>query len=116
MVIKNVLMNIVVIMFAVTGCASFDRDDKALLAANYLAIAADTHQTRHIIDSDEFYESNPMIGEDKDRLYLYSVSKSILITGIAATIRSSKYRKIFLAFCGGQTVEGVAHNHRIGVR
>jgi hypothetical protein len=103
-------------MFAFTGCASLDKDDKALLAANYIAIAADTHQTRHIIDSDKFYELNPMVGENKDRLYLYSASKSVLITVIAFTIRNSKYRKMFLAFCCGQTVEGVSNNHRIGVR
>jgi hypothetical protein len=102
-------------LISITGCTHFDRQEKLLLAGQYVALSADLYQTRRLIDDPNLYETNPIIGEDKNRATQFIVSQMIL-THVAAYFLPRKHRKTFLGLCCGFAAKDVYRNHRIGVR
>ena len=103
-----------------TGCGGFDkwtREDKVLQGTQLAVQGIDWLQTREIARNDDYYETNPHIGEDPttwevDRYFLVSSGLGMLVTHILP----QEYRKHWLSFRIGVSAGMVTHNYNMGIK
>jgi len=102
---------ILTIFFLLSGCATWSRTDKILLAASWGAAFADYKTTSDVL-GDGGYEMNPFIGEHPSDTKLLSY---IVVTQLGVTILAHympRYRKWLLG--GSAAVHGVCAIHNSG--
>ncbi len=107
--------SIFLIFVFLIGCAHFDRHEKIVLSAMYVTSAIDLYQTMRIVDDPDYFETNPLIGQDKEKAAMV-IASHVIVAHVIAYCIPKKYRHTFLGFCFGYELKNVVHNYRIGVR
>ena len=79
--------------------------------------AAEGLQTLQIAEDDNYWETNPVLGEHptKDEIYIYFTG-AILAGWVITYMLPANVRKYFQGFYIGTSASSVWHNHRIGLR
>lgn len=95
----------------------WDKEDVILLSVSTLLSAADWRQTRVIADSDEYWETNPILGkyptrQEVDNYFFFAELFKISI----AHILPQKHRRYWLMFWIGAEAALVHHNYQMGIR
>ena len=111
---------VISMLLIVTGCGYFDkwtREDKILQCTQLIVQGLDWQQTKEIARNDDFYETNPMIGEyptqwEVDRYFLISASTGMLVSHVLP----QEYRKYWQMFWIGSSSSSVFHNYNVGIR
>lgn len=78
--------------------------------------AVDWAQTRTIVKSPEFYETNPYLGKypSRKKVDRYFLTGALLHYGVSRTL-SPKYRKAFQYFSIGYEANTIYRNYRLGI-
>ena len=115
------LLPLILILFV--GCAAVPFEsgstaDTARQTAFTALLAADWYQTRRIADDPNYYETNPVLGEQpsSSSVDLYMVGCAVGHAVVSGCLKPGKWREAWQYLWVGAEGATVVNNHRIGVR
>ena len=103
-----------ILIICISGCASFDKADRILIGTGLTLTMVDAYQTKRIIESDKFIETESMIDNKGDILPVMLLTDLVVIG--SSSILPGKWKKGLLSFWIGLKTYAITSNYEIGVR
>lgn len=95
----------------------FDTKDKLLLGTTVALLAVDWLQTRYIVESEHFYEKNPILGKNpsKNEVNIYFAAVTAGIVAVSYMLPSDYRKSVLTGVILLQSVT-VIKNNSIGIK
>jgi len=108
---------VVLIVPSLSIAADWTTQD-TILQSSFVCIALiDWGQTLEIVDNENYYETNTILGEHPGRSYVNIYFASfIVLHSVGSYIIPSEYRKYWQSFWIGFGLNNIRHNNAIGIK